>query len=82
MAALPEADRWDVWASWMRENLEATGFTKSEMRAAVNAVDDYMEANAGSINSALPTPFRTGASTAQKARLLMLVVARRFLPEA
>jgi len=65
---------------YMREeNSPVTGILKADLRAAYDALDTFMNNNAGAINSALPLPFRTSATTQQKARLLMLVIRHRYL---
>ena len=77
MAVLPSADRLRTAAQWMRDQAEAAPFSKADLRAAVNAVDDWCEANAASYNSALPSAFRSTASATQKSLLLAYVVMRR-----
>ena len=58
---------------------EAFGaLTKSELRAAVNAIDDYLHTNAATINTAIPQPARGALTTAQKSRLMRLVMRKRF----
>jgi hypothetical protein len=79
VAVLGESDRAACWKDWMARNLEACGFTKTQLRAAVDAADDWANSNAASYNSALPLPFRTAATAAQKALLLVFVIARRHL---
>ena len=78
MAVLIDADRIALWAQWMRLNTEACSITKVDLRAAVNALDDFMETNAAAINTAIPQPARGALSTAQKARLLAYVVNKRW----
>lgn len=78
MATLPDEDRFDLWAEWMRENTEPCGITKPQLRAALDALDDFMHANQAAINNSIPQPARSTLSTQQKARLLMLVVQRRY----
>lgn len=80
MAALSDNDRAAVWLQWMRENKEAiTGaLTKAEIRDAVNGLDDFLNTNASSINSAIPQPARGVLSQAQKAALLSVVVFKRY----
>jgi len=58
------------------------GMTKTDLQAAVNAADDWADANAASFNSALPAAFRTNANNGQKALLLALVVLARYNPAA
>ena len=81
MPTLSNADRAQAWAELMRRESAARNtidLTKPDLRAALNAVDDWVEANAASFNSALPQPARSSLSARQKAMLLMMVVARRF----
>lgn len=63
-------------ASQAREGFGAV--VKADIQAAIAATDDWAVANAASFNSALPLPFRTVATAAQKARLLMYVIRRRY----
>lgn len=82
MAALVDADRQRVangsmrWWSNLREALP--GLVKLDIRAAVNAADDWVEANSGAYNTALPIAFRTSATASQKSLLLVAVVLMRF----
>lgn len=78
MAVLPEADRSAVWAQWMRANTETVGVVKSDLRAAVDALDTFLEDNAAAVNAAIPQPARGALTNAQKARLLAYVALRRF----
>jgi len=83
MAVLPEADRADVWARLMEDASQrgdgVPNMTKVDWRSVINAVDDWVNANAVNYNAALPQPFRTNATAAQKALVLMWVVQRRYL---
>jgi len=56
--------------------------TKSDIRAAVNAIDDYLVSNAAAINTAIPQPARGQLTTSQKALLLTYVIRRRYLSGA
>jgi len=75
---LDELDRVDTWARWMQDNAEDTPFTKVELRAAVDATDDWIEANQASFVTALPASFRTQSTTAQKVQLFTYVTGKRF----
>lgn len=80
MAVLIDQDRFDIWADIMRlcsADKETVSITKADLRAAVNAIDDWAQANASAFNTAIPQPARGALSASQKARLLMLVVAKR-----
>jgi len=80
MAVLSTNDRIAVWEQWMRENRDTiTGaLTKAQLRAAVDALDDFLNTNATAINNAIPAAARTALSTSQKAALLNYVVLRRW----
>lgn len=83
MAVLSESDRQALFAEFMRvlENINgsASGLSKADLRAAVNAIDDWNEANQTSFNQAIPQPARSALTAKQKASLQMAVVARRWL---
>ena len=86
MAVLTDEQRAEEWAAFMADissAQEAFGaLTKADIRAAVNALDDFMVASAVAVNNAIPQPARSELTTPQKARLLMRVVARRYLAGA
>lgn len=76
--ALDETGRFRTFAQLMRNwpgNL--TGVTKPQLRAAVDATDDWIDTNQTSFNNALPLPFRTSASLTQKTFLFCYVAMRR-----
>lgn len=58
MAVLSDPDRIDVWADFMRQSGVLGAVVKADLRAAVNAADDWANTNAASYNSALPLPAR------------------------
>jgi len=81
MAVLPDADRVAAWAEAMRlmsDGHEPCSLTKAELRAAIDAVDVWVDDNATAYNTAIPQPARGALTTQQKARLLLLIVRRRF----
>lgn len=51
--------------------------TKPDLAAAINATDDWIDANQGSFNQALPQPSRNQLSLAQKTFLFCYVAMRR-----
>lgn len=59
--------------------ISASGVTKADLRAAVDAIDSYLNTNASAINSAIPQPARANLSTPIKALLMMFVVQKRYL---
>ena len=81
MAVLGDNDRVTMvqkFAQDMSGTRTAVSIVKADMRAAVNAIDDWVQANASAFNTAIPQPARGALSTQQKAKLLWYVVQRRF----
>ncbi len=79
MAVLSNQSRLECWAEAMRGQVPGSlSITKAELRAAVDAIDSWVDANAASFNTAIPQPARASLSASQKAALLVLVVSRRF----
>lgn len=81
MAIMTDPQRVEAWAEFMREisdEREPIGVTKPDLRAALNAVDQWISDNASSFNTAIPQPARAALTATQKARLLMFVVRKRF----
>jgi hypothetical protein len=77
MALLPDLDRNRIWRWFMRKNTDPCGYTKTDLREAIDACDSWVESNATSFNTALPQPFRGSATQAQKTMLLCWVAMRR-----
>lgn len=78
MAVLSDPLRSDTWAELQRTPDNPGGITKTDLRAAVNAADDWADANAASFNSELPVAARNALTARQKARLLLAVVEKRW----
>jgi len=76
MAVLDAPNRFQVFAHVLR-NLAWAGLIKADVSAAVNATDDWIEANQTAFNAALPLPFRTTATTVQKTIVFAYVALRR-----
>lgn len=75
---LDATGRLRVWAQAMRRGgLGALGVTKADLRAAVDATDDWIEANQSSYNTALPQPARASLTLVQKTLLFCWVAMRR-----
>ena len=81
MAVLSDPDRFDVWADYMRDARTGVhaALTKADIRAAVNALDDFFNTNAATINNALPATAKAQLTQTQKALLLMYVISKRYL---
>ena len=57
MAVLSDNDRAATWAELMQEwssAREPVGLTKADLRAAVNAIDTWLNDNAAAANAAIP----------------------------
>lgn len=81
MAILTNPQRQQLWAAFMRKlsnDRDELSLTKPELRAAVDAIDQWIEDNAISLNAAIPLPARTALSTTQKAALFFFVANKRF----
>ncbi len=82
MAILSDSDRQEIYADFMRQlshRRESLDLKKLELRAAVDATDAWIDANAASFNAALPQPARANLTQKQKVELFLFVATRRFL---
>lgn len=61
MPVLNDNDRADVWAAFMRAT-PTPGATKPQLRAAVNAADDWVESHFAAYLAAIPESLRTTPS--------------------
>lgn len=80
MAVMSDEERRRTTAHLMRNWPRTLGplpGLKSDARAVVNAIDDWIDANQASLNSALPQPFRGAASLDGKTFAFCLVAERR-----
>lgn len=81
MAALTAQQRADTTLELIRNEIVAANLmatlTTVELRDLVNAMDDYLEANAVLINSAIPLPLRTNASAKMKALAMGYAALKR-----
>ena len=66
------------YGSTLSERRDAFNLTKPQLDAAIAAIDDWIDANAASFNTALPLPARTALTAGQKAELFFIVTRRRF----
>jgi len=66
------------YGSTLSERRVAFGLTKPQLDAAIAAIDDWIEANAGAFNAALPQPARSSLTAAQKTELFFFVARRRY----
>jgi hypothetical protein len=83
MAVLPDQDREDVAAEYMREcasrGVVFSGVLKADVKAMLNALDVFFNTNASAINNAIPLPARTALSTSEKAMAAAFVIQKRFV---
>jgi hypothetical protein len=77
MAVLDATNRLRIANQWMREQLETCAFTKTDLRAAVDATDAWIDGNQAAYNAALPVGFRNNATLTQKTLLFCFVAMRR-----
>jgi hypothetical protein len=76
--ALTTINRARVLNQWMRDNtVELPAVTKVDLAAAVAAMDDWLDANITSFNTAIPQPARAQLTTAMKYELLTYILMRR-----
>ena len=81
MAILTSADRAELRSLFAQEasNVwEVISVSKADLRAAVDAIDQWVEDNQVSFNSTIPLPARTELSAKQKVQLLFYVVRKRW----
>jgi len=81
MAILSEVNRKDAHTELMRhqsENRKALAVTKADLKAAIDAADQWIEDNKASFNAAIPQPAKSTLTAQQKALLLQFVAAKRF----
>jgi len=79
--ALNDTIRKELWANFMSEasaRREEITATKQDLRDAVDAVDDWVEANIALFNLAIPQPTRTALTVRQKVELLLYVIKKRW----
>ena len=82
MALLPDAARAGLVRQFCDDNRDPIAAIKPEIRNAVNALDDWFDSTAATINAAIPTAPRNKLTAAQKSRLLAAIVLRRFQDNA
>ena len=81
MTILTDTQRLESFADFMEyvsEIRDLGVITKADLRAALNATDDWIEANAASFNSALPQPARGALTNQQKTLLFFHVAGKRY----
>jgi hypothetical protein len=79
VAVLSDQDRAEVTQEFMAQAQGPHTITKADIRAAVNALDEWYNSNAASANAALPQPARGQMTTTDKAHLSNLIVNKRYV---
>ncbi len=80
MAALPDADRIEITAKLQRLPqwlAIACGITKTDLKAAIDATDDWIDSYQTSFNNALPTAAKNNLNLTQKTLLFCYVAMKR-----
>lgn len=77
MAVLDSTNRTRCGNQLMRDGRCPGAVKKGDLRAAIDATDDWIEANGAAYNLALPLAFRTNATLQQKVLLFCYVAMRR-----
>lgn len=81
MALLTNTQRREIWMEYQEEIsrlLETINISKSELKAAVDAIDQWIEDNSASFNQAIPLPARTELTARQKIRIFAAILKKRF----
>ena len=77
MVVLSTTMRQRIWRKFMAAGAVPPTVLKADARAAVDALDNWVDGNAAALNTALPQPFRGAATTEQKALLMAYVALER-----
>ena len=81
MAVMIDSERAAACSTYMQNKSALRellpGITKSDLRAAVNAIDVWIDDNTAAFNAAIPLPVRTALNTQQKAELFNIILRRR-----
>jgi hypothetical protein len=76
--ALTNAELNHAWHEMLaRQPLPPTGCRKPDMLAAATAVDAWCTTNQASYIAALPEPFKTNSTNAEKSQLLAYICMKR-----
>lgn len=80
MAVLTAGERQQVLEALIRRYAANHGpysVTRDDVKAAIGAIDDFLDANAAAINNAFPEPFKSNMGANAKAAIVSVVAARR-----
>jgi len=84
MPALSEANRELIYEEIILKNRdgEVDSLTRADLRAAIDAIDDWILANQAAFNTAIPQPARGVLTARQKALIFSFILRRRWLVDA
>lgn len=79
MPTLSPEKREEIWAAFMNEVPGTIGnATKSDIRAAVDSLDDWITNSAPTLDQGIPEPARSALDGHQKTKLFLLIVEERY----
>jgi hypothetical protein len=78
MAVLTEEARLLASAKAIREFVGEISIEKADVRAAIAALDNFLENNRAAINNSIPEPAKSSLTVQQKIGLLAFVLMRRL----
>lgn len=79
MTVLTDAQRGELWTDVMRGTDCPGGLTKPQLRAVVDALDDWWDTTGAiAANAAIPQPQRGILTSKQKARLFVGLLEARY----
>ncbi len=79
MAVLPDPIRAQIAREFMRDCTDPfVVVLQADIRAAVDALDDFFNTNAAAINNALPATARNNLTLPQKSLLVRYLIAARY----
>ena len=79
MAVLTDQQRAEVMTEFMQQAKGPHTILKADVRAAVDGLDSWYDANAAAANQAIPQPARGQMSLSDKALLSNLIVNKRYV---
>jgi len=81
MAVLSDRDRETIWAGLMSDassRRDSVGILKRDYRAAVDAMDDHVEADTTDRTNSFPVESRAGLTTKQQLEVFYRVARRKW----
>lgn len=79
MPVLSDDIREDIWSNFMQTVPGAIGAcTKTDLRDAVNALDDWITNSAPTLDQGIPEPARSALDPHQKTKMFLLIVEKRY----